>query len=295
MPDLLTMLTYGRPEGSRHQQRFNRRFIEPVFGPPDEHGNYVLVVGADPLSIAFMAHHDTVHQQSQRQKIEVTNGIAHLPTNSNSSCLGADCTTGVWLILEMIEAQVPATYVIHAGEEIGCVGSSLLAPDLGPSLNFAISFDRMGTNSVITHQMGMRTASNAFVKSFVEATGLVDYEADGGGSYTDSNEYAPFTPECTNISVGYQHQHTKREVQDIGHAMFLRDHLLNARWEKLEAHRDPSRIDRLGWLYGTPSIEELVTDNPTEVALILKDLGYDARTLEGEIEAQIYRQAWEYN
>jgi hypothetical protein len=40
-----------------------------------------------------------------------------------SNCLGADCTTGVWLILEMIKANVPGVYVIHSDEEVGGKGA----------------------------------------------------------------------------------------------------------------------------------------------------------------------------
>ena len=49
---------------------------------------------------------------------------------ATSSCLGADCTTGIWLIMNMIEAKViEGVYVIHAAEEVGCKGSRALVAD----------------------------------------------------------------------------------------------------------------------------------------------------------------------
>lgn len=42
------------------------------------------------------------------------------------NCLGADCTSGIWLILEMIQAQVPGIYVVHTDEEIGRKGAEAI-------------------------------------------------------------------------------------------------------------------------------------------------------------------------
>ena len=157
-------------------------------GKPDAHGNYTLIIGDKPR-VSFMAHHDTVHRVGGKQKLELTSDNLIF---SDANCLGADCTTGVWLITEMIKAKIEGVYVVHAGEEIGCKGSSALVkerPAWIKHVDAAISFDRKGMSSIITHQMGMRTASEAFSKSFAEAVNL-DMVSDDGGSYTDSNEYA---------------------------------------------------------------------------------------------------------
>lgn len=132
---------------------FLEKFIEPYFGKPDKYGNYVLIIndveGNHPR-IAYMAHHDTVHSEAGDQldrlkyyykddqiflfidnpdpvitekEYTVKQGkdigqIKRYTTKSyngpHSSCLGADCTTGIWLILEMIETACPGVYVIHA-------------------------------------------------------------------------------------------------------------------------------------------------------------------------------------
>ena len=242
MQKLLSMLEYARPEGSVAQDMFNGHFLFPVFGPADKHGNYIKTIGDKPR-LAFMAHHDTVHTTSCIQQVNVTDGFIW----SNSNCLGADCTTGVWLILEMIKAGIEGTYVVHAGEEIGCLGSRALVADDPEWLyhtDAAISFDRKGYKSVITYQMGVRTASDAFAESFADAVGM-DFEADDGGSYTDSNEYANVIPECTNISVGYFAQHTDKERQDATFALTLRDALITADWSKIVAVRDPEVYDTL--------------------------------------------------
>jgi hypothetical protein len=218
-------------------------------------------------------------------------------TGFNSNCLGADCTVGVWLILEMIAANVPGVYVVHNDEEIGRQGAEKIVAaykkiksDITTLLNFpivkyrpaelkpwaelpfsermeiapnsfwidhvdiAMSFDRKAYHSIITHQRGSRTASDAFSASLstllsptLVSGGYPEYEADPTGSFTDSASYDKLISECTNISVGYDDQHTKSETQDFTFAMLLRDALIANGQNmndktKLIAERDPTEV-----------------------------------------------------
>jgi hypothetical protein len=331
--DFATMVSYMRPEGSAYQRKFCNRYLKPVFGNPDRHGNYTLIVGDKPR-IAFMSHHDTVHKNSGRSVVELKGGFytvaqeQALTTNSKGfktleakyNCLGADCTTGVYIMLKMIEANIPGVYVIHAGEEIGCIGSRAIVVDR-PSwfdhVQIAISFDRKGYSSVITHQMGIRTCSDDFADSFADMIGL-HYEKDTGGVYTDSNEYAQDIPECTNISVGYFAQHSKVETQDKVFLEMLIKKLIAADWDKLVVSRKVTDLEDLyyGWekhYKGATSIgrgwensdlnwdtgydevdqeyeedsadspvsfmTDTIKDNPKAIAFMLRELGYDAYDL----------------
>ena len=252
MYSLIEMLTYKRPVGSTTQKEFCERFIEPTFGKPDIHGNYTHIIGKSPR-LCFTAHHDTVHRSAGRQKIVVTKDIASVdPISKDSNCLGADCTTGVWLILGMIDAGIEGVYVIHNAEESGCKGSRALISDypmwLG-NIQAVISFDRFGKNSIITHQSGYRTASDEFANSLADALGMYDLIPDSGGSYTDSNEYSLDISECTNISVGYMSQHTKSETQDLEFADLLLANLIKADWSKLVFVRDPNETEVLDYKY----------------------------------------------
>ena len=244
MHSLVEMLRYKRPEGSDTQKAFCKRFLEPTFGKPDQFGNYIKIIGDKP-NVCFTAHHDTVHFKEGFQKLIIMNDVVSISNHADSNCLGADCTTGVWLILGMIEFGVQGVYVIHAAEESGCQGSQhLIASDpvwLG-HIDAVISFDRKGQKSVITHQMGIRTASDAFAKSFIDVVNMSQLEPDTTGSYTDSNEYAPIVSECTNISVGYYNQHSKNEVQDLDYADDLLIALCQADWSGLVFERDVSAV-----------------------------------------------------
>ena len=242
MYSLIEMLRYKRPQGTQTQDEFCERFLEPHFGLPDRHGNYILSIGEVP-SICFTSHHDTVHRTEGLQQLVVTSNVVSVADPTISSCLGADCTTGIWLMLGMIEQRIEGVYVVHAAEELGCVGSLGLVKD-NPywlsGIDAVISFDRYGDTSVITHQMGARTASSEFATSFADAVDLPQLIADPNGSYTDSNEYAKVVAECTNISVGYYGQHGVNETQDLEFADLLMYKLCEADWSKLVIARDPS-------------------------------------------------------
>ena len=305
---LVDMIVYKRPEGSETQQQFCKRFLEPVFGKPDRHGNYIKLIGQKP-NVCFTAHHDTVHKTGGMQKVSIRNDIMTLHETSNSECLGADCTSGIYLILEMIKAKVPGVYVVHAAEEIGCVGSSALVkyqPQWLGDIDAVISFDRKGQESIITHQMGMRTCSDAFAISLDKILGL-NMRPDNTGSYTDSNEYAGLISECTNLSVGYLLQHTAKESQDLFFLDQLRDALISAEWDKLVFSRNPHDVEYLsyhspykssGWDYvegdyntKTDTLYDMVVDNPTLIAQWLESMGVSPEELAMELDIPLYEKS----
>ena len=323
MFSLVEMLRYMRPEGSLTQEVFCERFLKPVFGPPDWHGNYTKIVfGADGKypNICFTSHHDTVHKKHGMQNVLVINDIVSVADKSVSSCLGADCTTGIWLILNMIEAGVVGTYVVHAAEEIGCLGSSALVKDKPfwmESLDAVISFDRFGDKSIITHQSGRRTASEVFAHSLSDALGMPTLLADDGGSYTDSNEYINDVSECTNLSVGYYNQHTANETQDLAFATAMSNALILADWSSLSFKRDKTIVEDIWWSKGwgdaayydetldpaagsldfnrsdfdetrsnsfeLDDMEDVIVFNPRAIAQLLISYGYNADSLIDEM------------
>lgn len=317
-PNLIEMLSYKRPQGSRHQRKFCNRYLAPVFGQPDVHGNYVLVVGEKP-TICFTAHHDTVHFTSGRQLITIKGDMA---TSNSNECLGADCTTGIYIMLNMILAGVEGVYVVHAAEESGCIGSKALVADY-PSwlhdIKACISFDRKGYDSIITHQMGSRTASEEFATSLADILDL-GFRADPTGSYTDSNEYRDIVPECTNLSVGYFGQHTAIESQDLAFVEMLISALIQADWSRLVIKRNPrdyettvfsprKRSKKMGYNYydnyqiyddtRLPSfynddMADLVKSHPEEVAELLRSFGYQYHGLRDDIDNMSQRKSRSY-
>lgn len=254
LPALWRMLQTMRPEGSAQEHQFVEHWLLPLPGArQDTAGNVIVeIADADGRSapVLWSSHTDTVHNAGGVQRIaynDKTGRIGLSKRETQANCLGADCTTGVWLMREMILVSKPGLYVFHRGEECGGLGSSHIAkktPKLLEGIKFAIAFDRKSTTSIITHQYNGRCCSQAFVDSLSSALALpVPLRADDGGTFTDTANYDALVPECTNISVGYYDQHTSRETQDVHFAGDLLSALLALDVGALVAKRDPVVFD----------------------------------------------------
>jgi hypothetical protein len=249
MNRLLEMLTYKRPAYSVTESAFCRKFLAPIAWQ-DAAGNWLAEIDmpdGSPARTLWSSHTDTVHRDDGRQIVTVgKGGWIELPKRSRSSCLGADCTAGVWLMLEMFEAGIPGLYIWHAGEEIGGLGSSELAranPDWLAGVDFAIAFDRRGCDSIVTHQARGRTCSDLFATDLAEILDL-PARADPTGIFTDTANYEHIVAECTNISVGYEAAHTKAEALHWPTLRALRDAFVTRYDERLlRAYRDPAAPD----------------------------------------------------
>lgn len=255
VPSIHELLTYCRPAGSVTDLEFCERFIAPLPGAYcDTHGNWHVVIGAEP-SILFSAHTDTVHRAPGRQTVMESNGIIRLSKRSireDRNCLGADDTAGIWILLNLIRSGIRGHYVFHYAEEHGGIGSGDLAnkyPEWLKRFRMAIAFDRRGTSDVITHQIGGRTASNVFAESMVAAMSTAGLPGYGPmhGVYTDTANYSHLIPECTNLSVGYNYEHSPDECLNRFHLERLRDTLIRLDWGSLIVDRDPTTEDPDDW------------------------------------------------
>lgn len=215
---LLEMHSFKRPMNSAAEREFRDIYINHIPGMmKDACGNRYVVVGESP-TVLWSSHTDTVHHISGRQKLTYANGFLYLREDEKANCLGADCTAGVWLMLEMIEKKIPGLYIFHHGEERGGIGSGYIrdkTPELLAGIKYAIAFDRRGTDSVITSQFGGVCASSTFAHALADALGG-EFAPDPGGSFTDTANYKYLVPECTNLSVGYYNAHCNTECLDVG-------------------------------------------------------------------------------
>ncbi len=244
------MLEYRRPLNTDSLDRFCSRFVASLPGAyVDTWGNYLVNVGNESR-ILWSSHTDTVHTTGGSQTLRIDGDTVTLSKRSKkhgSNCLGGDCTVGVWLMRNMILGGVAGHYIFHYGEERGGIGSKAIAENhadwIAESFDYCIAFDRRGNDSIITHQSSWRTASDKFAESMIAAlatAGLSGYEPDDSGSYTDSYEYAEIIPECTNVSVGYDHEHRQSESVDLAHAERLLAAMLRLDVSALVKDRDPN-------------------------------------------------------
>lgn len=257
MDSLISILQTRREHGSLGEQAFIDKYIMPLKAKPmtNQQGEilaYVVDNSHGHSKVLWSAHIDTMHHDKKldgtsaplTQEVWVDHdGLAFV--TDQCDCLGADDGAGMWLMFQMLMADVAGTYIFHRGEEKGCWGSSQMAMhhyDWLKGFTHAIAFDRRGTTSVITHQRGERCCSDALGTQLVNLFGM-SHELDPTGVYTDTAEYMDIIPECLNISIGYNSEHSHHETLDTTYVLALRDAICALDWDKLTlvCERDPSK------------------------------------------------------
>ena len=194
----------------------------------------------------FVAHVDTVHRSEGKNKIRKTKTHWH----AKGDVLGADDGAGVALLFHMIWSGVAGYYIFTQGEERGGVGARYLAdkmPQLLKEFDRAIAFDRRGIDSVITHQGWGRCCSDEFGNALAEELMKNNEQLmmlnDDTGVYTDTAEFVDIIPECTNISVGYDKEHTQAESLNLVYYQHLCSSVILVDWDSLPVQRDPSVVE----------------------------------------------------
>jgi len=255
------MLRYTRAHGGTGERLFTKQFIMPysptVFTDPTNGEILSFVVDVANKAgivppVLFSSHVDTVHNIKDPiyQIVAVDDGCG-LIFKEDDMPLGADDAAGVWIMLYMIDHKVPGTYIFHRGEERGGIGSSGMATHYEHYLaqfSWAIAFDRRAEDSVITHQMTGRCCSDEFAGALATViNGLqeFDYAPDNTGLFTDTANYIGIIPECTNLSVGYHHEHSKNEYLDVWHMEKLARRMVSAFGTgiSLPVVRDPRAVE----------------------------------------------------
>lgn len=300
---IVDFFSYKRPHGSDTEQQWIEQFILPALGEfwwQDAAGNiHYDNRQSGKHRTLFVSHTDTVHHDAGRQKVAIKDGMVGV---ANGDCLGADDGAGALVLLAMIEARVPAYYIFTRCEERGGVGAKHLAKEhaeLLAEFDRAVAFDRRGTSSVISHQGWGRCCSDEFADALSDALSndVLMYAPDDTGVYTDTAEFVSIIPECTNISVGYDNEHTKNESLDLAHLKALIACVTTIDWEALPVARDPA-IDEddvyggwykdvkfdMNWRMGGDDVTPM-TDYNCEV--------YDALTdaLDGDVDGLLYMVA----
>lgn len=282
VPALYKLLSYRRAHNSPGEKQYVQEHVQP-FQPrliaTDTNEVMAFFVYVGKSNIMFTSHVDTVHMNVAHIFQDVVlNG--NLYCKEDSQPLGADDAAGNWLMFNMIQNRVPGVYAFFRGEERGGIGSSYCAKnrkDLFEGIKCAIAFDRKGTQSIITHQGRGRGCSDEFGMSLADVLKM-GHKLDPTGVYTDTAEFFDIVPNCTNISVGYENEHTKKETLNKSYIEALRDSLLAANWGQLDHTPpipDPIVTTSRGYMdFGVPT--RLFDDNdPTLDAINIADILFD--------------------
>ena len=244
LSDLIEMFDHCRPHDSKATLDFALKWLKPLGAKIDARGNWTLRIGEDS-KVIWSSHIDTVDWNEGPKNVVLshTTGVLRLSDkDKSSSCLGADCTTGVWIMREMAKAKVPGLYIWHEAEESGGQGSSWIAkhkPELLKGMQAAIAFDRKGFADIITEQSGGMCCSDEFAKALAKQLPNTGFKPDPTGSFTDTATYTGVIPECTNLSIGYFSQHGKNETQNVIFAMLMRAAMVRFTESELVIKRKP--------------------------------------------------------
>jgi len=234
----LTEYTYGF--GEEHELLP----LLPTGLTKDQFGNYFLEIGENSETM-FCAHLDTVGHSKEKVEHKYfknkINGNTFIGTDG-STILGADDKSGVVILMNLIEKQIPGLYYFFLGEEIGAKGSRAavaLYPDLFKKYKRCIAFDRRDYGSIISKQMGDVCCSQEFVSALsaeLSKNGM-KYQDDPTGIFTDSAIFMETIPECTNLSVGYFYEHSHNEIQNYDYLRQLAQTVTKINWESLPVVR----------------------------------------------------------
>ena len=210
----------------------------------DKFGNYYKVIAGDDTTM-FTSHLDTADRAQLPTKLlsKIEDGDEYIYTDG-TSILGADDKAGVAVMLYMMENKIPGIYYFFIGEERGGIGSRDLASEYSSfeflkNVKKCVSFDRRKTGSVITSQYGRVCCSNEFATALCKEynkSGL-NLSTDPTGVFTDSASFIDDISECTNVSVGYNNEHTFREIQNMTYLEKLAKASLKVNWSQLPSVR----------------------------------------------------------
>lgn len=211
----------------------------------DVAGNYYKIIGDSKPETMFTCHLDTADREQKITRLYLTEekGDEFIITDGGS-ILGADDKAGTTVMLYMMAHNIPGLYYFFIGEERGGIGSGKLSVafedvDYLKNVKRCVSFDRRNYHSVITQQLGRVCCSNEFGTALCKeynSNGL-NLSLDPTGIYTDSASFIDQIPECTNISVGYMHEHTVDEFQNISYLERLCKASIKVNWNSLPTVR----------------------------------------------------------
>ena len=219
----------------------------------DNIGNYYKIIGDSKTpETMFCCHLDTADRI--QKDVVLLNFIEEDETGKytpeeyiltdGSSILGAYYKAGTAVMLYLMAHGVPGLYYFFIGEERGGIGSRALAAqffdmDYLQNVKRCTAFDRRDYHSVITRQGGTVCCSDEFGNALcreLNAHGL-NLTLDTTGVFTDSKSFIDDIPECVNISVGYFHEHSSNEYQNMTYLQLLAEASSKINWDALPTVR----------------------------------------------------------
>lgn len=171
----------------------------------------------------FIAHADTVHKIAPDDRYAIstyddrgrTVYYAYDPTTNMQRGVGGDDKCGIFVAIEAARSLPNASVIITRDEEIGCIGARLIESHDIEKASALIQADRRGNTDAVRHGGGTPLSSAEWqwhVDDILHEHGFTWTDA---GVMTDVFELhwtGAASVSAINLSAGYWHPHTDREV-----------------------------------------------------------------------------------
>jgi len=187
-------------------------------------------------------HLDTVDTRNNvvltKDDIIIDNDVISLnPFSTHVRCLGGDDRCGVYIALELLEGLRRGTLDINSysiaffcDEEIGGKGSNIFMDDFDDHEALTTCFIGLDRRNGIKGIPEFATYGSDNEELFTIARGAYSEKL---GSFTDASNLA-YTKACINLSVGYNHEHTNKEVIYFNDTLYTLTYLLGVPFKNLE-------------------------------------------------------------
>jgi len=159
----------------------------------------------------FLCSHIDIVSNSAPKKLLIDNNIV----TSKNGILGADDTSGVWIMLNLMKEN-PNDFIFgfFDKEEVGTIGSRRFIKSsnfdiLLEKISFWLGLDRRGYNDMVTY----RQENQKIIDVFEELGYKYKF-----GSFSDVTILAKMSDiSCINLSVGYNMEHTSFESLNLNY------------------------------------------------------------------------------
>lgn len=187
-------------------------------------GNLYVTKGVADLYPVAVAHLDTVHsiiQDGALTPIVSPDGtwITGFDWNTcHQSGIGGDDKCGIIAALACLDALPVCKAFFPVDEEHGCLGSAEADPAFFADAAFLMQADRKGCTDFVTHIMGGKISSNAFIRAASPLMKLHNYKTCDKGGITDVGQLVSdkaCNVSAVNLSAAYYRPHEHTECVNV--------------------------------------------------------------------------------
>ena len=186
----------------------------------DDYGNLYVTKTTDQQDYinCVIAHLD-INQQTYTSNFSIVNAgqfIVGIDNNTGKQIgLGHDDKTGVYFALKALQVFPNLKCFFPLNEEIGCLGSKESNDDFFKNVGFMVQLDRRGHNEISSFTNGHDTVTYSTQLEFDPVLARYNFVWARTVSTDVGVLIQKYAIQGTNISCGYNLEHTNTEILDV--------------------------------------------------------------------------------